>query len=58
MGKRVFSREFKLETVKLVKERGVSKSQAPRELGIQTNGWCRQARFIAEGEKRCTIPTR
>ena len=37
MGKRVFSREFKLEAVKLVKERGVSKSQAARDLGIHLN---------------------
>lgn len=28
------TREFKLEAVKLVKERGVSVSQAARELGI------------------------
>jgi transposase len=37
MGKRVFSREFKLEAVKLVKERGVSKSQAAKDLGIHVN---------------------
>jgi transposase len=37
MGKRVFSREFKLEAVKLVKERGVTKSQAARDLGIHIN---------------------
>src|SRR6185295_11612968 len=37
MGKRVFSREFKLEAVKLVKERGVTKSQAARDLGIHVN---------------------
>jgi len=37
MGKRIFSREFKLEAVKLVKERGVSKSQAARDLGIHVN---------------------
>jgi transposase len=37
MGKRVFSREFKLEAVKLVKEYEVSKSQAARDLGIHLN---------------------
>jgi transposase len=37
MGKRVFSREFKFEAVKLVKERGVSQSQAARDLGIHVN---------------------
>jgi transposase len=37
MGKRVFSREFKLEAVRLVRERGVAKSQAARELGVHVN---------------------
>ena len=37
MRKRVFSREFKLEAVELVKERGVTKSQAARDLGIHVN---------------------
>jgi transposase len=37
MGKRTFTREFKLEAVKLVKERGVSVSQASRDLDIHTN---------------------
>lgn len=37
MGKRVFSREFKLEAVRLVRERGVAKSHAARELGVHVN---------------------
>ena len=37
MGKRVFSREFKLEAVRLVKERGVSRAQAARDLGLHPN---------------------
>lgn len=37
MGKRVFSREFKLEAVRLVKERGVSCTQAARDLGLHPN---------------------
>ena len=37
MGRRTFSREFKLEAVKLVTERGVRMSQAARELGIHSN---------------------
>lgn len=37
MAKRTFSREFKLEAVKLVKERGVSMSQASRDLDIHLN---------------------
>jgi transposase len=35
--RRQFSREFKLEAVKLVKERGVSVAQAARDLGIHVN---------------------
>ena len=37
MGRRTFTREFKLEAVKLVTERGVTKSQAARDLGIHVN---------------------
>lgn len=33
-GRRNFTREFKLEAVRLVKERGVSVSQVARDLGI------------------------
>lgn len=32
MGRRVFNKEFKLEAVKLVTERGVSAAQAARDL--------------------------
>jgi transposase len=37
MGRRTFTREFKLEAVKLVTERGITKSQAARDLGIHAN---------------------
>lgn len=37
MGRRTFTRECKLEAVKLVTERGISKSQAARDLGIHVN---------------------
>jgi transposase len=37
MAKRTFTPEFKLEAVKLVRERGVSVSQAARDLGIHLN---------------------
>jgi transposase len=37
MARRQFSREFKLEAVKLVKERGVSIAQASRDLGVHEN---------------------
>lgn len=35
--RRQFSREFKLEAVKLVKERGVSVAQASRDLDVHEN---------------------
>ncbi len=35
--RRKFSREFKVEAVKLVKERGVSVAQAGRDLGVHEN---------------------
>jgi transposase len=46
MGRRQFTREFKLEAVKLVRERGVSAAQAARDLGIGNNvmsRWVREA---------------
>jgi transposase len=46
MGRRAFNREFKLEAVKLVRERGISAAQAGRDLGIHANvvsRWVREA---------------
>jgi transposase len=37
MRKRRFAREFKVEAVKLVKERGVSLAQAARDLDVHEN---------------------
>jgi len=37
MQRRKFSREFKTEAVKLVRERGVSVAQAGRDLGVHEN---------------------
>ena len=37
MQRRRFSREFKLEAVKLVRERGLSAAQAARDLDVQEN---------------------
>jgi transposase-like protein len=34
MERRKFTREFKLETVKLIQERGVTVAQASRDLGV------------------------
>ena len=47
MARRSFTREFKLESVRLVSERGLSVSQAARDLGIHENvlrKWVRQYR--------------
>jgi transposase len=37
MAKRTFTREFRLEAVKPIRERGVSMAQASRDLDIQLN---------------------
>ena len=37
MERRKFSREFKLEAVNLVRERGVTVAQAARDLDVQQN---------------------
>ena len=45
MGRRTFSREFKLEAVRLVRERGVSVAQAARDLDLHPNmlrNWVRE----------------
>jgi transposase-like protein len=42
MERRKFTREFKLEAVRLIKERGVGYTQASRDLGVhqsQLRGW-------------------
>jgi transposase len=44
--RRLFSREFKLEAVKLVVERGVSDAQAAKDLDVHQNvlrNWVREA---------------
>jgi transposase len=46
MGRRQFSREFKLEAIRLVKEQGVSVAQAGRDLDIGENvlwRWIKEA---------------
>ena len=37
MQRRIFSREYKLEAVKLVRERGVTFAQAARDLDVHEN---------------------
>jgi transposase len=46
MGRRVFSREFKLEAVRLVRDRGVAVREAARDLDVHENvlrKWVRDA---------------
>jgi transposase len=47
MARRQFSREFKLEAVKLVKERGVSIAQASRDLDVHENVLRKWVRDVA-----------
>ena len=42
MQRRKFSREFKVEAVKLVRERGVSAAQAGRDLGVVLRKWVKE----------------
>jgi len=45
MERRKYTREFKLEAVKLIKERGVTVAQAARDLGVHAtvlHNWVRQ----------------
>jgi transposase len=57
MGRRNFTREFKLETVKLVKERGVSVSQVARDLAIGASVIGRWVREI-QADKTHAFPGR
>ena len=44
MGRRSFSKEFKVEAVRLVRDRGVSIAQAARDLDVHENvirKWCK-----------------
>jgi transposase len=46
MKRRVFTREFKLEAVKLVKDRGITVTQAAQDLGLSPSvlgRWVREA---------------
>lgn len=65
MQRRNFSREFKLEAVKLVRERGVSVSQAARDLDLHENvlrKWvreqptsCRSRRLLVGEAQNSTV---
>ena len=58
MGRRHFNREFKLEAVKLVRERGVSVSQAARDLGIGPSVVGRWVREIQADKTPCISGSR
>jgi transposase len=47
MQRRKFSREFKVEAVRLIKERGVSVAQASRDLDVHENVLRKWARELA-----------
>ena len=51
MARKFFNKEFKLEAVKLVTDRGMSRAQAARDLGIGQNvvgRWVREAKADKE----------
>ena len=47
-----FTREFKLEAVKLIKERGVSVAQAARDLGVNDGMLCSWVRQLADAPEQ------
>jgi transposase len=52
MARRTFTREFKLEAVKLVRQRGVTMAQAARDLGVHGNvlrRWVRE--YVADTQQ-------
>ena len=50
MQRRSFSREFKVEAVRLVRERGVSVAQAARDLDLHENVLWKRAQQLADVE--------
>jgi transposase-like protein len=57
MGRKIFSREFKLEAVKLVRDRGVAVAQACRDLDVAESmlrRWMRET----EADPRYAFPSR
>ena len=58
MERKRYTREFKLEAVRLVKERGVSVAQASRDLDVHANvlrKWVRALRPIRSRPSRATV---
>lgn len=59
--RRIFSREFKLEAVKLVTERGVAVAQAAKDLDVHENvlrKWVRELREEPEDAFQATASKR
>ena len=52
MGRRLFSREFKLEAIRLVRKRGVSIVQASRDLNVDENVLQRWIREFSSQHER------
>ena len=48
MGRRKYTREFKLEAIKLIRERGVHVAQASRDVGVHPNSLREWVREFAE----------
>lgn len=56
--RRIFSREFKLEAVRLVTERGVAVAQAAKDLDVNENvlrKWVRELRDEPQGRSLVTV---
>jgi transposase len=56
MARRIFSREFKVEAVRLVKERGVTVAQACRDLDVHENVLRRWVRELTVDPAQATTP--
>jgi transposase-like protein len=50
MERRQFTREFKLEAVRLIKQRGVSYAQASKDLGVHPTQLRNWVKLICKGE--------
>jgi transposase-like protein len=58
MERRQFTREFKLEAVRLIQERGVSYAQASADLGVhptQLRSWVNSLRMIRSRRFPATV---
>ena len=56
MQRRIFSREYKLEAVRLVRERGVTVAQAARDLDVHENVLRKWVREYGDDPSQSVIP--